>query len=96
MTFNVEAGEMLAIVGEVGSGKSLLLMTILRELPSITGTIDTNGRMFYVSQEPWIFSSTIKQNILFGKEYNKQKFDEIINTCELREVVVGRTLFHLF
>jgi ATP-binding cassette subfamily C (CFTR/MRP) protein 4 len=83
----VESGELLAVVGEVGSGKSLLLLTLLRELPNINGKIDSNGKMFYVSQEPWIFSSTIKQNILFGKEYDKQRFNEVINTCELREVL---------
>jgi ABC-type multidrug transport system fused ATPase/permease subunit len=86
LTFDVKSGELLAIVGEVGSGKSLLLLTLLRELPNITGKIDTNGEMFYVSQEPWIFSSTIKQNILFGKDYDSQKFNDIIDVCELKDV----------
>jgi ATP-binding cassette subfamily C (CFTR/MRP) protein 4 len=86
ISFSVESGELMAITGEVGSGKSLLLLTLLGELPSSSGKIEISGKMFYVSQEPWIFSTTLKQNILFGKPYDPDRFDKIIEVCELREV----------
>ena len=86
VTLEVKENELLAIVGPVGSGKSSLLMALLGEMPSINGNVKLNGSVFYVTQEPWIFSSTIRQNILFGKEYSKEKFDEIIKICALRDV----------
>jgi ATP-binding cassette, subfamily C (CFTR/MRP), member 4 len=86
LTFEVKENELLAIVGSVGSGKSSLLMSLLGEMPSINGNIKINGSIFYVTQEPWIFSSSIKQNILFGKEYVKEKFDKIIKICALKDV----------
>jgi ATP-binding cassette subfamily C (CFTR/MRP) protein 4 len=86
LTFEVKENELLAIVGSVGSDKSSLLMSLLGEMPSINGNVKINGSLFYVTQEPWIFSSTIKQNILFGKEYAKEKFDKIIKICALKDV----------
>ena len=62
-------------------------------MPSITGNVKLNGRVFYVSQNPWIFSSTIKQNIIFDKEYTKEKFDKIIKICGLRDVT--KKIFYL-
>ena len=85
ITFEVSENELLSIVGSVGSGKSSLLMALLGEMPSIIGNIKLNGKVFYVAQEPWIFPSTIKQNILFGKEYSKEKFNKIIEICSLKD-----------
>jgi ATP-binding cassette subfamily C (CFTR/MRP) protein 4 len=86
VSFKVEENELLAVVGPVGCGKSSLLLALLGEMPFIKGDIKLNGSVFYVTQEAWIFSSTIKQNILFGKEYSKEKFDQIIKLCALRDV----------
>jgi ATP-binding cassette subfamily C (CFTR/MRP) protein 4 len=76
----------LGITGPVGSGKSSLLMALLGEMPCISnGNIEMNGSIYYVSQEPWIFSATIKENILFGKKYVKAKFDAVVDVCLLTE-----------
>jgi ABC-type transport system involved in cytochrome bd biosynthesis fused ATPase/permease subunit len=86
ISFDVKPGELTAIVGQVGCGKSSILMALLGEMPKTSGGVVMNGRVFYVAQEPWIFSATIKQNILFGKPYDKIKFNEIISVCALKEV----------
>ncbi len=98
MSFSVHAGEFTAIAGQVGSGKSSVLMALLGEMPNIRGNVNMNGRIFYVSQEPWIFSGSIKQNILFGQHYQKQKFTQIINSCALKEVffIFSPNRFKLF
>ena len=44
-----------------------------------------NGRPYYISQKPWLFSATIRENILFGNEYNKEKFDKIVEACALNK-----------
>jgi ATP-binding cassette subfamily C (CFTR/MRP) protein 4 len=86
ISFTVDSNELLGVIGPVGSGKSSLLMALLGEMPNVTeGTIDMSGSVFYVSQEPWIFSATIEENILFGKAYVKDKFDDIISACSLTE-----------
>ena len=61
-------------------------MTMLEELEIQQGNVDLKGSVFYVTQEPWIFTSSIKQNILFGKPYDPQKFKEIVDVCCLKQV----------
>ncbi len=86
ISFEITSNKLYGIIGTTGSGKSSLLMALLREMPNIKGNINVNGKINYVSQEPWIFSATIRQNILFGRVYNKKKFNEIISACALTDV----------
>ena len=66
------------IVGPVASGKSSVLMSILGEIPIVkSGKLDVRGSIAYVGQQPWIFSDTLKENIVFGKEFNKERYDEV-------------------
>uniref|UniRef100_T1IZ26 Uncharacterized protein n=1 Tax=Strigamia maritima TaxID=126957 RepID=T1IZ26_STRMM len=83
ISVNVKPGELLAIVGPVGAGKSSLLMTLLGELPTESGSIRIKGKIAYVSQEPWLFSSSIRNNILFGQPYNEEKYQKILRVCAL-------------
>jgi ATP-binding cassette subfamily C (CFTR/MRP) protein 4 len=53
----------------VGSGKSGLLGVILEEMPNYSGYFEKRGSVAYVEQEPTLFSTTIKENILFGSSY---------------------------
>ena len=83
VTLNVCKGEILAITGHVGSGKSSLLTAVLGELPVREGTISYFGKVSYVPQIPWIFSGTIRENISFGLPFNEEKFQQIVNICGL-------------
>ena len=55
-----------------------MLHAILGELPISSGNIDVAGRIAYSSQEPWVFSGTIRQNILFGQPYNEKRYNEVL------------------
>ena len=81
ISFSVTRGQMLAITGPVGSGKSSLLMAILGELPTLNGRVSVNGRIAYLSQMSWIFSGTIRDNILFGRSFEPKRYQEIVEVC---------------
>ncbi|KAK5646963.1 hypothetical protein RI129_005427 [Pyrocoelia pectoralis] len=83
LTIRIKARSLVAIIGPVGCGKSNLLQLILEELPLIDGSLKVNGIISYASQEPWIFSGTIRQNILFNKPYDKDRYIKIITICSL-------------
>ncbi|KAJ8951065.1 hypothetical protein NQ318_003763 [Aromia moschata] len=85
INFNVSRGKLVGIIGPVGSGKSSLLQTILGELEVISGTIEINGSLSYASQEAWVFAATIRQNILFGAEYDKKRYSEVVHACALEK-----------
>ncbi|XP_046412545.1 ATP-binding cassette sub-family C member 4 isoform X1 [Neodiprion fabricii] len=79
----IESGTLCAIVGSVGSGKSSFLQLILGELPPTQGQIYVNGSVAYASQEPWLFGGSVRNNILFGQEYDKEKYREVTKVCAL-------------
>ncbi|KAI4565331.1 hypothetical protein MJT46_009674 [Ovis ammon polii x Ovis aries] len=85
LSFTVRPGELLAVVGPVGAGKSSLLRALLGELPPSQGKVSVHGRIEYVSQQPWLFPGTVRSNILFGKKYEKDRYEKVIRACALEE-----------
>lgn len=83
INFSAKRGALTAVVGPVGSGKTSLFHAILKELPLISGILQVSGKVVYVSQEPWIFASSIRQNILFGSPMDKRRYDNVIRVCQL-------------
>ncbi|XP_049947426.1 ATP-binding cassette sub-family C member 4-like [Schistocerca serialis cubense] len=84
VNLRVYKGELLGVVGPVGSGKSSLLQAILGELPLKEGSLHTTGKFSYASQEPWVFAATVRQNILFGLPYDKVRYKQVIHACALQ------------
>ncbi|KAL5080702.1 hypothetical protein RYX36_009123, partial [Vicia faba] len=83
INLDIRHGQKVAICGEVGSGKSTLLATILGEVPNTKGTIDVYGKFAYVSQTAWIQTGTIRENILFGSEFDDQTYQETLQRSSL-------------
>lgn len=78
LTFRVEPGCLVAVIGAVGSGKSSLIQTLLGELPLTSGKAMVAARaVSYSSQEPWIFSGTLRENILFGKPFERRRYNQV-------------------
>lgn len=85
ISVKITKGQLIAIIGPVGSGKSSLFHVILNELPLLTGRVSVNGKISYAAQEPWLFSNNVRQNILFGDEMNKEHYRTVVNRCALEE-----------
>ncbi len=65
------------------SFQSSLISCLLGELPNKSGHITIDGRIAYASQEPWVFSGSVRQNILFGKLYDETRYCRTIEVCGL-------------
>ena len=61
-------------------------MVFLGELPISHGDRKVHGRVGYASQQAWIFSGTVKENIVFGQEFDKDRYLEVIEACALQKV----------
>lgn len=64
---------------------SNFLIEFLGELHIAGGNIEVNGTVSYASQEAWVFASSIRQNIIFGQEYNKKRYNEVVRVCALEK-----------
>ena len=83
--FSTASQSLTVITGPVGSGKSTLLSAIAGEISDVSGTITFLGTLVYVPQTAWIFSGTIRENILFGQPYDAPKYNRVIEACALTE-----------
>ncbi|KAI2473989.1 ATP-binding cassette sub-family C member 4 [Diabrotica virgifera virgifera] len=85
INFEARSNQLVALVGPVGAGKSTLLQVILKELKPLEGTVKVTGTVSFASQEPWVFASSVRQNILFGETYNENKYYEVLRVCALEK-----------
>ena len=85
INLRLSSGALLAVTGPIGSGKSSLLMSIMGEMRLAMGKIKQQGRVVYAPQSPWVFTGTVRENILFGLPYNHERFQKVIAACQLHE-----------
>lgn len=96
LTAHIKKNDFVMILGRVGAGKTSLLMTLLNELPILAGSIFVNGTLSYASQEPWLFSGTIRDNIFISLGSNfldegyqnvsmpiMRRYHEVLRICSL-------------
>uniref|UniRef100_A0AAQ4NXH5 ATP-binding cassette, sub-family C (CFTR/MRP), member 3 n=1 Tax=Gasterosteus aculeatus aculeatus TaxID=481459 RepID=A0AAQ4NXH5_GASAC len=79
----VPQGSLLAVVGHVGCGKSSLISALLGEVEKLEGEVSIRGSVAYVPQQAWIQNASLRDNILFGKPYNEQKYCCVLEACAL-------------
>lgn len=83
VSFNLKSGELLTIVGPVGSGKTSLLLALLKEIHVKSGVRNINGKISYAAQESWTFNGTIRENIVFGKSFDGERYLKVLEATSL-------------
>ncbi|KAJ7071468.1 hypothetical protein C8F01DRAFT_1317436 [Mycena amicta] len=77
------------VVGPTGSGKTSLLMALLGEMhfipsgPSSWFNLPRGKGVSYAAQESWVQNETIRENILFGAEYDEERYKQVLHQCAL-------------
>ncbi|KFH67840.1 hypothetical protein MVEG_06571 [Podila verticillata NRRL 6337] len=78
INIRITDGSLTAVVGRIGQGKSSLLGAIMGEMYKLQGFVKVYGDIAYVPQQAWIINATLKDNILFGKPFDQEKYDRIV------------------
>ncbi|KAL4420399.1 hypothetical protein ABPG75_010055 [Micractinium tetrahymenae] len=101
LRFSVQRGQLVAIVGAVGSGKSSILAALLGELQPTRARqqlgpagytpspVTVRGSVAYCSQGPWIVSGSFMENVLFGQRYEEKRYAAVLRACALEDDVAG-------
>lgn len=101
VNFEIKRGQSLAIVGPSGAGKTSLINLILRFYKPVSGLVRINNlsnekyqesflreKIAIVTQEPFLFSGTIKENILSGrKTVSSERLDEVLELSRCNEFI---------
>ncbi|KAF9405219.1 hypothetical protein BGZ94_003688, partial [Podila epigama] len=85
INLTVKKGEVVAIVGDVGSGKSSFVAALLGQIRQ-TGSgpkLKMYGTSSYVPQEAWLINVNLRENIIFGKEYEAERYKTVVKVCAL-------------
>uniref|UniRef100_A0A8B9P1J9 Multidrug resistance-associated protein 1 n=1 Tax=Apteryx owenii TaxID=8824 RepID=A0A8B9P1J9_APTOW len=83
INFTVPEGSLIAVVGQVGCGKSSLLSALLGEMDKKEGCVVVKGSVAYVPQQAWVQNATLEDNIIFGREKNESRYKCVIEACAL-------------
>ncbi|XP_045858979.1 multidrug resistance-associated protein 1-like isoform X1 [Meles meles] len=83
LNIKIPEGALVAVVGQVGSGKSSVLSAILGEMEKLTGVVQRKGSVAYVAQQAWIQNCILQENILFGSIMQKQFYERVLEACAL-------------
>ncbi|HIJ55242.1 MAG TPA: ABC transporter ATP-binding protein [Deltaproteobacteria bacterium] len=101
VSFKVQTGEILAVVGPTGSGKTTMINLIIRFYDPLSGRVLINGtdirsyppslfrnRIAMVMQDPFLFSGTVRDNICQGnRQVSDEEMAEILKASNCRSVV---------
>lgn len=93
LDLKIETGSLVAVIGPVNSGKSSLLSAILGELEPIGNSriyvphsvSDGPEFLSYSSQASWLMNDTLRENVLFGRPFDSDRYWRVINACCLNE-----------
>ena len=61
-------------------------MAMLGEIPRLRGFLRLQGRLSCASQAPWIFTGSVRDNILFGNDYDRGRYNKVVKACDLNKV----------
>lgn len=83
INLRIPRGQLVAVVGSVGAGKSSLLSALLGDMNKKSGQVQVNGRIAYVPQQAWIQNATVRDNILFSAPYVERRYDDVLKRSQL-------------
>ncbi|KAL4866980.1 hypothetical protein BDV12DRAFT_128663 [Aspergillus spectabilis] len=84
MTIDIRRDELIAVIGTVGSGKSSLLSALAGDMRLTDGAVRLSTSRAFCPQYTWIQNTSVRDNILFGRDYDEKWYDQVIDACALK------------
>ncbi|KAL4957572.1 P-loop containing nucleoside triphosphate hydrolase protein [Aspergillus filifer] len=84
LNLDFQRDELVAVIGTVGSGKSSLLSALAGDMRLTDGAVSLSTSRSFCPQYTWIQNASLRSNILFGKDYDEEWYDQVIDACALK------------
>lgn len=84
VNLSIARNELIAVIGTVGSGKSSLLAALAGDMRRTSGSVTLGASRAFCPQYAWIQNATVKENIVFGKPFDKRWYNAVVDACALR------------
>jgi len=78
LNFEIGRNELVAVIGTVGSGKTSLLAALAGDMRQTSGEVILGAARSFCPQYAWIQNATVQENILFGKEMDREWYSDVI------------------
>ncbi|XP_028090849.1 ABC transporter C family member 2-like isoform X7 [Camellia sinensis] len=96
INLDIPVGSLVAVVGGTGEGKTSFISAMIGELPPVAdASVVIRGSVAYVPQISWIFNATVRENILFGSNFEPARYWKAIDVTALQhdlDLLPGRDL----
>lgn len=80
----VKRGQLVAVVGPVGAGKSSLLSAFLGEMRKLEGSVALKGTVAYVAQQAWVQNRPLRDCVVFDNPDDPKRYRKIVKACALK------------
>ncbi|KAI9222400.1 P-loop containing nucleoside triphosphate hydrolase protein [Blastocladiella britannica] len=86
VTLSIPTGQMTALVGQIGAGKSSLLNAVLGHMYRTQGTITiaAGSTISFAGQSAFLTTGTVRENILMGADEDTARLERMVRVCQLK------------
>ncbi|KAF1965754.1 multidrug resistance-associated protein 5 [Bimuria novae-zelandiae CBS 107.79] len=84
LSLSIGRKELIAVIGGVGSGKSSFLAALAGDMRRTKGEVMIGASRAFCPQYAWIQNATVRENIIFGKEFKEDWYNKVVDACALR------------
>ncbi|GAM24551.1 hypothetical protein SAMD00019534_077260 [Acytostelium subglobosum LB1] len=77
------AGKLTMVCGRVGVGKTSILSALIGEIHKVDGQVQVPRRIGFTSQTAFLISASLRDNILFGQDFDQDRYIKVLQACAL-------------
>lgn len=83
VNFSIEPGSFTVIAGKVGSGKSVLIRSLLGQTPTTGAMVKQTSNVAFCAQSTWLVNATARENIIGQSDWDEELYNSVVRACAL-------------